>query len=177
MISNFRRTIIFAGALLGGLAFIAGCKTSTPAPPFRADLVEPAPTLPPPPAVTNQLPIAISRPRPPEDASNNMAPNILAWDALTKVYQARSGETNAPFAFSLTNVSSERVLIYDTSTTCECTVAKLPARPWALAPGDVGQISATLDLHGRTDPVTNYVIVFTSKGNRLLTVKGIPANP
>jgi hypothetical protein len=100
-----------------------------------------------------------------------MASNILAWDAVAKEYQGRPGETNAPFTFSLTNISPERVMIYDTSTTCDCTVAQLPSKPWTLAPGGGGQIHATLDLRGKTGAVTNYVIVFTSKGNRLLTVK------
>ena len=117
----------------------------------------------------------VSHPRPPADAAANMAANILTWDAVAKEYQARSGETNAPFTFSLTNASPERVMIYDTSTTCDCTVAQLPSKPWTLAPGAGGQIHASLDLRNRTEAVTNYVIVFTSKGNRLLTVKGIPA--
>ena len=106
-----------------------------------------------------------------------MATNILVWDAVTKDYQVPAGETNAPFTFHLKNVSAGPVTIYDTSTTCECTLAQLPSKPWTLVPGAEGVIQATLDLHGRTEAVTSYVIVFTSKGNRLLTVKGIPARP
>src|ERR1044071_6346187 len=168
--------MFFALAGLALCLFIAGCTSpkfqpvtvGNPAPIFKATN--------PPPVVENIEP-PVSRPRPPADASDNMAANILAWDAVTKEYRASVGETNAPFTFTVTNVSPERVLIYDTSTTCECTVAQLPSKPWALAPGSGGEIHATLDLHGRTDVVTNYVIVFTSKGNRLLTVKGIPAKP
>lgn len=103
-----------------------------------------------------------------------MAAGIFAWDAVAKEYQARPGEISAPFVFNLTNTSPERVTIYDTSTTCDCTVAQLPTKPWTLAPGGGGQIQASLDLRNRTgEAVTNYVIVFTSKGNRLLTVRAL----
>ena len=107
-----------------------------------------------------------------------MAANILAWDSVAKTYAAKAGETNAPYTFTVTNVSTEQVMIYDTSTTCDCTVAQLPSKPWTLAPGVGGQIRATLDLRNRTtEAVTNYVIVFTSKGNRLLTVKATLPKP
>jgi hypothetical protein len=68
-------------------------------------------------------------------------------------------------------------MIYDTSTTCDCTVAKLPSTPWPVAPGKSGKIQATIDLKGRTGTVTNYVIVFTSKGNKMLTLQAISPTP
>ena len=169
MISNLKRQIIFVLAGVCVIAFIAGCTSSKPQP--RKAETNPVPVSTPPPPPTNAWPVQISKPRPAADGSDNMASNILAWDAVAKEYQARPGETNASFTFSLTNISPERVMIYDTSTTCDCTVAQLPSKPWTLAPGGGGQIHATLDLRGKTGAVTNYVIVFTSKGNRLLTVK------
>ena len=102
-----------------------------------------------------------------------MATNLLAWDAVWKECQARPGDTNASFTFSLTNVSVEPVVIYDTSTTCDCSVARLPENPWVVLPEGTGRIQATVDLRGRVGAVTNYVIVFTSKGNRLLTTKTV----
>jgi len=102
-----------------------------------------------------------------------MAPHILAWDAVSKEYHARAGEMIAPFTFSFTNVSTRPVVIYDTQTSCDCTAAKLPAQPWTIPSGGAGKISATIDLSGKTGVVTNYVIVFTSRGNRLLNVKAI----
>lgn len=102
-----------------------------------------------------------------------MKPGILAWDATTKEYQAKAGETNAPFTFNLTNISTGTVMIYDTSTSCDCTVANLPSKPWALSPGGTGRIDASINLHGKSGEVTNSIIVFTSKGNRRLSVKAI----
>lgn len=178
MISCFKRKFFLGLTGLALLLVIAGCTNSKPKPSKSA--ATPAPvTLPAPnpPPVEAAIPPAISRPRPPADASDNMAANILAWDSVAKEYRAQRGQTNAPFTFMVTNVSPEQVLIYDTSTTCDCTVAQLPAKPWSLAPGNSGEIRASLDLRGRTETVTNYVIVFTSKGNRLLTVKATLPRP
>jgi hypothetical protein len=160
---------IFGLAVVCALALAAGCKTTATKKNIERTPV-PAPTPPSAPLQTNLPPSQVSHPKPPAEAADNMAPNILAWDSVAKKYHAKIGETNAPFTFSVTNVSPERVMIYDTSTTCDCTVAQLPSKPWTLAPGAGGQIHASLDLRNRIGAVTNYVIVFTSKGNRLLTV-------
>ena len=106
-----------------------------------------------------------------------MKPNILAWDATEKTYRVQPGELRAPFTFSLTNVSSGPVVIYDTSTTCDCTVASLPSKPWIVQSGGTGQIQANIDLHNKSGTVTNSVIVFTSQGNRRLKVKAILPKP
>jgi Protein of unknown function (DUF1573) len=177
MISNLKRELLFGLVGVCAIAFIAGCTSSKPQPGMVETNPVPVAMPPPTPPPTNAWPVQISKPRPPADASDNMTSNILAWDAVAKEYQARPGETNAPFTFSLTNISPERVIIYDTSTTCDCTVAQLPSKPWTLAPGVGGQIHATLDLRGKIGAVTNYVIVFTSKGNRLLTVKATLPKP
>ena len=175
MISGFKRKINFHLAAVGLSVGLAGCTASKPQP-HQVEVPPPQVSIPAPPPMLME-PVPVSHPRPPADAADNMATNILVWDAVTKHHQAGVGETNAPFTFRLTNVSPEPVMIYDTSTTCDCTVAQLPARPWTLAPGAGGQIHATLDLRNRTGGVTNYVIVFTSKGNRLLTVTATLPRP
>lgn len=175
MISSFKREVSFAVAGAGLVLGLAGCLHSKPPPPPPAAAQVSTPT--PPPPDTNTLPVVPSRPRPAADASDNMAGNILAWDDVVKNYTSGAGETNASFTFNLTNVSPGQVVIYDTSTTCECTVAQLPSRPWTLPAGAGGQIHASLDLRNRTGGVTNYVVVFTSKGNRLLTVTATLPQP
>ena len=62
----------------------------------------------------------------------------LAFDALAKELTPKSGEMNALFTFSLTNVSSGEVVINNVRTSCGCTVAKVPSKPWLLTPGTNG---------------------------------------
>jgi hypothetical protein len=102
-----------------------------------------------------------------------MAPNILAWDSVSKEYHAQAGDVKAPFSFSLTNVSAGPVVIYDTSTSCDCTVASLPSRPWTIPSGGTGAIEASINLSNKVGVVTNSVIIYTSKGNRRLFVKAL----
>lgn len=160
--------MIFAGAAGLSLALLAGCKTSQPQPPAPAA---------PPVAITNEPVTPTNQPLQPAvslppDSGDNMAANILAWDSVTKEYHAKPGETNAPFSFALTNVSKGPVVIYDTATTCDCTVASLPSKPWTIPSGGTGQIDASINLTKKfPGVVTNAIIVFTSQGNRRLYVK------
>jgi hypothetical protein len=161
------RRIVQAAMIASLLALFAGCKTTE---------TRPTPPVPPPStAVTNKPP-----PAPlvkPEDTGDTMAPNILAWDATSKEYHAKPGEMSAPFTFLLTNVSSRPVVIYDTSTSCDCTVASLPSRPWTVPSGGTGKLEASINLSNKVGIVTNSVIVFTSQGNRRLNVKAFVAGP
>ena len=123
---------------------------------------------------THQQPVVeTKKPAPQPDTGDTMAPNILAWDAVSKECRAHPGDKSAPFSFSLKNVSARPVVIYDTQSSCDCTVAKLPSKPWTIPSGDTGKIEATVDLAGKTGTVTNSIIVFTSQGNRRLNVKAI----
>jgi hypothetical protein len=103
--------------------------------------------------------------------------HILAWDAKVKTYHAKVGEETASFTFNVTNVSPAEVVIEDTSTSCGCTVAALPADPWKLAPGAHGQIQVTMDFNGLIGDVTKEVMIFTSKGDEMLTVESIIPEP
>ncbi|HWC60465.1 MAG TPA: DUF1573 domain-containing protein [Verrucomicrobiae bacterium] len=161
---SLKRSVV-AAALTGlSLALMAGCKTSQP---------ESVKTATPPVAQTNPPPSAPVKPLP--DTGDSMAPNILAWDSLSKDYHAKPGEMKAPFSFSLTNVSSKPIVIYDTSTSCDCTVAHLPSNPWTIPSGGSGKIEASINLSNKVGIVTNSVIVYTSKGNRRLYVKAFTA--
>lgn len=156
-----KRSIVAAAATALLLALFAGCKTSE-------TKSKPGPVAPPP-IVTNQpAPQPVAKP---EDTGDSMAPNILAWDATSKEYHAKPGEFSAPFTFSLTNVSSRPVVIYETSTSCDCTVASLPSQPWTVPSGGTGKLEASINLSNKVGIVTNWVIVFTSQGNRRLNLR------
>jgi hypothetical protein len=172
---SIKRTIFVAASIGLSLTLFAGCKTSetkSTLPPAPATPVvkanPPVPPTPPPSQPTVKLP---------PDSGDNLAPNILNWNTLCEEYHAKPGEMLAPFTFALTNVSSAPIVIYDTSTTCDCTVASLPSKPWVLASGAGGEIHATIDLTNKVGVVTNQIVVFTSLGNRRLFVKAIAADP
>jgi len=158
MSSVSKHAILFGSAAALSLALFAGCagqrSQSQPAPAAEAPAEKPVVIL-------------------PASSADTLGTNILVWDAVFREYHAPRGATNATFTFSLTNVSRANLVIYDTSTSCDCTAAKLPAAPWTLLPGGHGQIQATVDLRRKPGVVTNYVIVFTSKGNKLLLVKTV----
>ena len=174
MLSDFPKKRMWVFAALCVIVVVAGCRTPRPSSaeykPISVTNAVPSSVSGSQSPETNQV-VVPSRPRPSAAAADNMASGILNWDSVFKEYHAKPGELKAPFTFNLTNVSFEQVIIFATETTCDCTVAKLPSKPWVLPPGAEGQIHATLDLHNRIGAVTNYVIVETSKGNRLLTVK------
>jgi mono/diheme cytochrome c family protein len=101
-----------------------------------------------------------------------LTPSPLVWDAETKEYTAKPGETNALFTFNLTNTAASEVLINDVRTSCGCTVARLPEYPWKLAPGMSGQIQVTTDLRGKRGLLHKIVYVYTAAyGVKPLAVK------
>lgn len=108
---------------------------------------------------------------PPGAAPVVINPGAFAWDAVLKEYHARAGETEAKFTFALTNVSKDTVTIDSVHTSCGCTAAKLPATPWALAPGDHGEIGVTVDLHGKFGTITKTATIYSSVGQIPLTVR------
>ena len=99
--------------------------------------------------------------------------NFLVFDALIKEYTAKAGEAQGQFTFSLTNISSENVTVNFVQTSCGCTVARLPSQPWTLAPGDHGEISATMNIAGHTGTVAKTLTVNTDKGLKVLSVKSV----
>jgi hypothetical protein len=172
MLSLNRSVVTLALAGLS-VALIAGCKTTAPKPEAATPPVPTKSQTNPPVTQINPPPSTPTKPLP--DTGDTMAPNILAWDSLTKEYHAKPGDKTAPFSFSLTNVSSGPLVIYNTSTSCDCTVASLPSTPWRIPPGGTGTIGATIDLKDKIGTVTNSVIVYTSKGNRRLLLKAFVA--
>ncbi|HEU5125613.1 MAG TPA: DUF1573 domain-containing protein [Verrucomicrobiae bacterium] len=97
--------------------------------------------------------------------------SFLKWDAEIKEVSVTNGTPHAEFTFSLTNVSSEDVIITGVRTSCGCTVAKLPEQPWKLGPGTNGEIHVTMNLANKFGLVTKTVTVSSDKGTKMLFVK------
>lgn len=101
-----------------------------------------------------------------------LKPLPLVWDSEMKEVEAKPGETNAVFAFRLTNNSSNEVVITQVHTSCGCTAAQLPATPWKVAPGATGEIGVTADLRGKRGMLVKTVTVYSTEyGPKALTVK------
>lgn len=95
----------------------------------------------------------------------------LHWDAKAKTSKAEVGDRQAKFQFQLANESEKPITVRDVRTSCGCTVAKLPSKPWVLEPGESGEIEVTVNLLGRVGTVMKSVWVYTSEGLESLTVK------
>ncbi|MBM3834512.1 MAG: DUF1573 domain-containing protein [Verrucomicrobia bacterium] len=101
----------------------------------------------------------------------------LVWDAISKEYAAKLGETNIYFTFTATNLSSEEVLIRAVRGSCGCTIPKLPALPWRIGPGASGQMEVLVDIRGKRGNLSKVVSVDSSAGLSLLAVNvKIPEN-
>lgn len=94
----------------------------------------------------------------------------LKWDAVSKTYNAKSGETNALLKFGVTNVSTAEITINSVRTSCGCTVAKLPTLPWRLAAGANGEVEVNVDLRGKRGTLNKTISVDTTAGFTLLVV-------
>jgi mono/diheme cytochrome c family protein len=122
----------------------------------------------PPPATRQPPPVNPFGPQP-----HPALETYLAFDGEQKEVSVTNGTTEAHFIFNLTNISSGDVTINFVQTSCGCTVAKLPATPWKLAPKESGQISATMQLAGTPPGGTKMktLTVSSDKGPKALYVK------
>lgn len=121
-------------------------------------------------AVTNRI---APRPAPVRYQPTYVGDDILKWDASEKELHAKPDDLDLHYAFALTNVSGTNVTINWVRPSCGCTVAKLPATPWKLAPGEGGEIEFNLDIRGKSGTMAKYVSVDTSHGQKLLLIKAV----
>lgn len=94
----------------------------------------------------------------------------LAWDATSKTNQVKVGDTNSPFKFALTNISTAPITVNGVRTSCGCTMAKVPPLPWQIEPGGHGDLEVNVDIRGKMGMVSKVVSLVTSDGVKLLQV-------
>lgn len=109
-----------------------------------------------------QLPIP-SRP-----VSPTVEDKSFAFDPPTQIYHAKPGEQNITLTFRVTNISLETAVIKDVKTSCGCTVAKLPSKPWQVAPGASGDLELIIDLQGKSGTLIKTATIETLRGTRVL---------
>ena len=75
------------------------------------------------------------------------------------------------FEFHFENDTTEEVRITRAFTSCGCTVAKLPATPWIIKPGQKGSIPITMDLRGKSGVIIKETTIITNLGSITLSTK------
>jgi mono/diheme cytochrome c family protein len=153
-----------------------------PPPPLPAPIPQPAPQSVQPQPATTQAQTPVPNAAPPATPApvipNPLAvvapppnPTNLVADADTKKYSAKPGDAAANFTFTLTNISSAPIIINAVSTSCGCTVAKVPTLPWNLDAGTNGTFDVSVNLAGKAGTFTKTLTVVSSVGNKSLSVE------
>jgi len=102
----------------------------------------------------------------------------FAWHTTVLEVAAEPMAKHVNFAFPVTNTSDQVAFIVGIQTSCECTVADLPSKPWRLEPGEGGILQVRMNVVGRFGKVTKVVTVETSHGiQELLVTSRIPITP
>jgi cytochrome c2 len=94
----------------------------------------------------------------------------LTWDAVSKRYEAKRGETNALFVFRVTNSTPAEVVVSALRPSCGCTLTRTPPLPWKLISGTNGQVEVNVDLRGRQGLLTKTIAVESSLGTNNITI-------
>jgi mono/diheme cytochrome c family protein len=102
----------------------------------------------------------------------------LVWDSVDQRVEAAPGATLADFTFAVTNTADTATEITEVRASCGCTVVKLPAMPWVLAPGASGSFAAQVDFRGKSGKFTKSLFVSSAAGVQVLQVTvAIPEAP
>ncbi len=96
---------------------------------------------------------------------------VFMWDSLGKSHQSKPEELDIVFEFHFQNQTDSDIQIKQTFTSCGCTVAKLPQKPWIIKPRQKGSIPITMDVRGKAGVIEKETTVVTSEGNVVLTTK------
>jgi mono/diheme cytochrome c family protein len=83
----------------------------------------------------------------------------LIWDPPSQDYTATNGQVGARFTFKVRNASASDYVIDDVTTSCECTTAGMPSKPWHLAPGETNKLETIVDLRDHMSGVTSSDII------------------
>ena len=96
---------------------------------------------------------------------------VFMWDSLGKRYQSKPDELDIAFEFHFLNHTAKEIRINQAFTSCGCTVATLPKKPWIIKPGENGTIPITMDVRGKAGIIEKDSTSVTSSGTIVLTTK------
>lgn len=102
----------------------------------------------------------------------------LVFDAETKEFKAKQGDSLATFSFHITNNSDVPVHITGVAASCGCTAAQLPPMPWVIQPHSNDVLNATMTLAGKPPgEVTKVLTINSTNGVKQVFVKSIIPKP
>lgn len=160
-----------SGARLAILAMLMALQPVSGQPSPPVPLPPPPRAQPHPPALPEQGPPA-ARPgtnTPPlAPMLMKAGPATMVFDADSKEYTAREGETNVVFTFIVTNVSTNEITILRVQPSCGCSVAKVPPDPWKLAPGAHDKFEIHVDVRGKHGKLIKNVMITSTAGFKVL---------
>lgn len=104
------------------------------------------------------------------------AADLLVWEASEKHHNASADESRWTVSFAVTNRDSRAHVIETVQPSCGCTIPRLPADPWVLAPGATSTLQLTVDFTAKEGRLTKQVQVISDLGTQTLTLTlSIPA--
>ena len=111
-------------------------------------------------------------------ATTSAHSNPLVWDAMFKEATPKPLVTTNQFTFWVTNTAKTNVVLDHVHPSCGCTIAQLPKEPWNMAPGEFGQVTATMNFPGLSGAIEKMLTVYTSEGQQTLRLKvNVPFTP
>jgi cytochrome c553 len=96
--------------------------------------------------------------------------DALKWDADSITNHAQPGDIASRFTFNVRNISTTNVVIDELKTSCGCTAASMPSKPWKIAPHETSKLEAVVDLRGKHGTLYKEVILYSSNAVRTLKV-------
>jgi mono/diheme cytochrome c family protein len=100
----------------------------------------------------------------------------LVWEPASQYYTVKQGEVAARFTFKVKNVSGSEYVIDDIKTSCDCTTAGIPSKPWHLAPGETNKLEAVVDLRDHmkgvtaSDIILKEIFVYSTNATNILSM-------
>ncbi len=170
------KPLLIGSAVLGLLATRVWAAQAPPVPiPPPRPIVSAPISLPLAPAGITSAPVVVPGTTAPQALPPVPVPPAMntafKWDAEQKEVTPKPGETNAPFTFAFTNTSSSEVIITGVRASCGCTMVSTPAIPWKIPAGSNGQISASVDLRGKSGVLMKSLSVDSTAGPKYLIMK------
>lgn len=113
--------------------------------------------------------LVVSWPEPHQPAQ--MPPSLVAWDATTREFIAKAGDTNVVMSFTMTNLSPYDLTVSDIHAVNEFINVQSPSIPWTIKPGEHGTLQADVDLRNKKGTGYLPVEVTSTLGSKTLTLK------